>query len=207
MSWDINCCSFPHEGFLEHLQYTRCQDSNNRKAKPPPSHKTYSHIQRNKIMTVIAAIKGINRKISRRIRKNGWFVGGVILDRVFILRCLYWYEDGRAGHSGRVFTDTETRAAKPKAQLCWGHKSGSKLIEMWRTRDMGMQRDRCHPEMCWPKEGLGYRKSNEKGFNWNGSALCHQLILAAGTRENLKNFAGERKQGQLLGDNWVIGER
>lgn len=157
-------------------------------------------------MTVIAAIKGTNRKIWRRIRKKGWCCGWG-----------YFRQDGYSEMSlliGRweswlcrkSITDTESQACKPKAQLCWGHKSGNKLVEMWRARDVDMQWDRCHPEMCWPEEGLGYWKSNEKDFNWDGSALCHQHILAAGTRENLKNFAGERKQGQLLADNWVIGE-
>lgn len=52
-------------------------------------------------------------------------VGGASLDRVVILRCLYRYEDGRAGYAGRVLQTRRPEHANSKHSFAGATKVGS----------------------------------------------------------------------------------
>lgn len=143
-------------------------------------------------------------KYKEEYRRTDDVVDEAILDRVAILRRLYWYESWKSWQCRKSITDTESRACKHQVQLCWGYRRGIKLVELWRTRDIDLQWHWCHTELCWPERGWVTERTMRKVL---AGAVLPSADSVAGTRENLKTFTGERKQGQLLGDKWVIGER
>lgn len=50
---------------------------------------------------------------------------------------LYWCEGRRSWLCRKRVADMESRPCKHKAQLCWGHIRGIKLVEMWGARYVG----------------------------------------------------------------------